>query len=673
MEELRKQGIDPYPARCRREQTIGEAREREDKSVAVTGRLTSLRGHGKIVFANLVDENGKIQVAFKADLLSHDLFSLLELIDIGDFLSIQGKVGKTQAGEITVFAEDFQIITKSLRPLPDKWYGFKDVEERYRQRYVDLSVNPKVREIFITRTKVIKFLREFLDKDGFLEVETPILQPIYGGASAKPFITHHNVLDVNMFLRISDELYLKRLIVGGFEKVYEIGKDFRNEGIDREHNPEFTMLEFYWAYADYERLMEYTEKMVSSLVKEIKGSLKFSYQGVDLDFTPPWPRETYRDLMLKYTRIDIDKVDNEKKLLSEVKAKKLQVDFAGIVGYGAMLDALYKTYVRSNLVGPLFLTDRPTAFVALAKRLPQDSRKTASFQLVVATREIINAYNELNDPFDQAERWQESEKLGKRGQDVHEAFDTDYICVLEYGMPPTAGWGMGIDRLVAILTNQHTLKDVILFPTLRPKGGYTEKLVKKDWRREEMITREQALEFLHKNMKNNNLRKHCYAVEAVMRALAKHFNEDEDVWRIAGLIHDADYELTKSDSSRHVQTVVSWLKGMGVDEKIIKAVHAHGWKFVEGCPKPSNKLEWSLYCCDELTGLIVAVTLVRPDKKLSSVTVESVLKKWDNKTFAAGVNREQIKMCEERLGMKLSDFIGIALLAMQEISGELGL
>lgn len=469
LEALKKNGIDPYPGTIKRSEHIRQARDMEGKTVTLAGRIRGLRGHGKIMFADLVDESGKIQVVFKSDEISEKTFNLLQLADLGDFLAVQGKVGKTQAGEISLFAVDFQILSKSLRPLPDQWSGLKDIEERYRQRYVDLVMNEDVRKIFFKRSQIVSFLRKYFDGQGFMEVDTPVLQPIYGGASAKPFVTHHNVLDIDLYLRISDELYLKRLIVGGFEKVYEIGHDFRNEGVDRAHNPEFTMLEFYWAYADYEKLMEFTQDLFVALLKEVHGSLTFEYQKNTLNFSPPWKRITYRDAIKEYTGIDIDQCDTEDKLLAEIKKKAMMLDLKNVVGFGAVLDALYKQTTRPHLTGPLFLTERPTAFVSLAKRLPNDPRKTASFQLLVAGEELINAYNELNDPIDQAKRWQESEKLGKKSKGEHEAFDGDYIRALEYGMPPTAGWGLGVDRLVAILTNQHTLKDVILFPTLRPE------------------------------------------------------------------------------------------------------------------------------------------------------------------------------------------------------------
>ncbi len=469
--KLRHLGIDPYPGTIKRNQTIAKARSLtgKDATAAVAGRVMGVRGHGKIFFLDLVDGTGKIQVVLKSDVCNTKAFALTGCMDLGDFLAVQGEVGKTQAGERSVFAKNFQIISKAVRPLPGEWSGLKDIEDRYRQRYVDLVVNPEVRDIFLTRSKVVTFLRAFLDGDGFIEVDTPVLQPIYGGAQAKPFVTHHNALDTDLYLRISDELYLKRLIVGGFDRVYEVGRDFRNEGIDRQHNPEFTMLEFYWAYTDYENLMKYTETMLASLVKELKGSYKFMYQGTELNFTPPWPRKTYREVVLQYTGVDINKADDEKKLLAAIKAKKIKLDLKGVVGYGAILDTLYKATARPKLIGPMYLTDRPTAFVALAKRLSSDPSKTASFQLLVAGKEMLNAYNELNDPEDQAARWHESEKLGKKGQNEHEAFDSDYIRALEYGMPPTAGWGLGIDRLVAILTDQPNIKDVILFPTLKPE------------------------------------------------------------------------------------------------------------------------------------------------------------------------------------------------------------
>ena len=468
LEKIRRLGIDPYPARCQRKQTIAQALKMMGKKVAVAGRIMAIRGHGGIQFFDLRDESGKIQLVFKKDQLPATGHKLRALLDIGDFVDAQGKVFKTQAGEISVLVDDFQLLTKSLRPLPSKWYGLKDIEERYRQRCVDLIMNPKVREIFRIRTKVLTELRNYFDSHGFMEVETPILQPIYGGALARPFITHHNALDIDLYLRISDELYLKRLIVGGFEKVYEVCKDFRNEGIDRQHNPEFTQIEFYWAYTTYEDLMKFTEQMLSCVIKKVLGKLKVKHEDDVLDFTPPFRRVTFREAMLKETGIDINQVNTERKLLAEIKKRKIKFELEGVVGYGALLDEFYKKTLRPKLIQPTFLLDYPVEKISLAKRKEGEKSKIASFQLLIKGFEVITAYNELNDPVDQAERWRESERLAKKGLEEYEAFDADYVRALEYGMPPTAGWGMGIDRFISFLTDSHTIKDVILFPTLRP-------------------------------------------------------------------------------------------------------------------------------------------------------------------------------------------------------------
>ncbi len=680
--KLKKLGADPYPGTITRKQTIAKARSLQGRDVAVAGRVMGMRGHGKIGFWDITDGTGKIQIFYKSDKIS-------DLIDLGDFVAVQGAVDKTKVGEVTVFAKNFQIISKAVRPLPGEWSGLKDIEERYRQRYVDLIVNPEVRDIFLTRSRVVTFLRAFLDSDGFIEVDTPVLQPIYGGAQAKPFVTHHNALDVDLYLRISDELYLKRLIVGGFDRVYEIGRDFRNEGIDRAHNPEFTMLEFYWAYADYEDLMKYTETMISSLVKELKGSYKVMFQGTELNFAAPWPRTSYRDVVLQYSGIDINESDDEKKLLAAVKAKKIKLDLTGVVGYGALLDTLYKATARPHLTGPMYLTDRPTAFVALAKRLPKDPTKTASFQLLVAGKEMLNAYNELNDPEDQAARWHESEKLGAKGQTEHEAFDEDYIRALEYGMPPTAGWGLGIDRLVSILTDQPNIKDVILFPTLRPEAdthsGQPEKLVKNepDGKKQSIgMTYKNAVVLMNEYIKEPTNKLHLYESEAIMRALARHFHEDEEQWGIIGLLHDIDWELTKANTKQHCITCVDILKNHGATNYLIETIQSHGYGqgFGDEYYGPSefkgkirtSRVQHALAAAETLTGLIIASTLVQPDRKLLSLKPESLKKKFNNKKFAANCRREIILECEQ-IGLPIDEFLSLGLKALQGIHQKLGL
>lgn len=469
LEKIKKLGLNPYPARANQKQVIIQALKMMGKSVSVVGRIMAIREHGGIVFFDLRDESGKIQLVFKEDELQTTDYQLLALLDLGDFIDAQGKIFKTRAGEISVLVKDFHLLTKALRPLPSKWYGLKEVEERYRQRYLDLLFNQEVREVFKTRAKVVQLLRKYLDERGFLEVKTPALQPIYGGASAEPFITHHRALDLDLYLRIADELYLKRLMVGGFERVYELCTDFRNEGIDRWHNPEFSMLEFYWAYADYKDLMKMTEEMLSSIVKEVKGSTRINYGGQKVDFKMPWKRISYQEAILKETGIDIDRENTVKKLKKAIKEKKNQVDLKRVSDFPSLLDALYKATVKPKIANPIFLIDHPIVMRPLAKRHWKKPSRVESFQLIVAGAELINAYSELNDPQEQRSRWEEDMQRAKAGVKEFQVIDEDYLRALEYGMPPVAGWGMGVDRLLAILTNQHSLKDTILFPTLRPR------------------------------------------------------------------------------------------------------------------------------------------------------------------------------------------------------------
>ena len=469
LEKIKKLGINPYAARCERKHSIAQGLKMMGKKVAVAGRIMSMRGHGGIEFLDLQDESGKIQLVFKSEKIKSKNAKLLRLLDIGDFIDTQGKIFKTDAGETSVLVEDFHLLTKSIRPLPSKWHGLKDIEERYRQRYVDLMMNPQMRQIFEVRREVIDKLRDYLNKHGGFEVETPILQPIYGGATARPFITQHYVLKNNFFLRISDELYLKRLIAGGFEFVYEFGKDFRNEGIDWQHNPEFTMLEFYWAWKDYHDLMKFTEEMLAKVIKNVTGKYKVKFRGKEIDFKPPWERMTFREAVLENVGIDIDKVDTEAELKTEMKKRKMKINLKGVVGYGALLDVFYKQFVRPNIIGPVFLHDWPVEMVPLAKRREDNPRYAESFQPLVQGMELLLAYSELNDPTDQRQRWEEEMKLARRGLEEHQVVDEDYLRALEYGLPPLAGWGMGIDRFVMLLTDAPSVKETILFPTLRPE------------------------------------------------------------------------------------------------------------------------------------------------------------------------------------------------------------
>jgi lysyl-tRNA synthetase class 2 len=469
LKKIKKLGINPYAARCQKEETIAQALKMMGKKVAVAGRIMSRRGHGGIEFFDLQDESGKIQLVFKSEKVKDKKEALLKLLDSGDFIDVQGKVFQTDAGETSVLVEDFHLLTKSLRPLPSKWHGLKEIEERYRQRYVDLLINPQVKEIFRVRREVINQLRDYLNQHGAFEVETPILQPIYGGATARPFVTHHRALKSDFYLRISDELYLKRLIAGGYEFVYEFGKDFRNEGIDWQHNPEFTMLEFYWAWKDYQDLMKFSEAMLAKVIKEVIGKEQVKIKGQEINFRPPWQRMSFREAVLENVGIDIDQVKTEESLKKEIKKRKIKMDLQGVVGYGALLDVFYKQFVRPNLTGPVFLYDWPVEMVPLAKRKEDNPRYVESFQPLVMGTEMLLAYSELNDPLDQKGRWEEEMALAKRGLEEYQVLDEDYLRALEYGLPPLAGWGMGIDRFVMLITGSASLKETILFPTLRPE------------------------------------------------------------------------------------------------------------------------------------------------------------------------------------------------------------
>jgi len=436
------------------------------KEIILAGRILSLREHGSLVFCHISDGSGKIQILLKKDQLGDKGYNFfLENFDIGDFIEIRGVLFKTKKGEKTLEVSDYKILTKSLLPLPEKWHGLQDIEERFRKRYLDLLFNEEIKQKFFLRSKIIKELRNILDSEGFLEVETPILQPIYGGATAKPFKTHLNALDIDLYLRISPELYLKRLLVGGFEKVYEIGKCFRNEGIDKAHNPDFTMLEFYWAYADYKELMKFTEKIITSLLKKLFNSLKISYQGKDLNFNPPWLRVEYYDLFKKYLNIDLEElnVDGLKKKAEKIGLKDLRG------GKFEIADEVFKKTIRPKIEYPTFIINYPAEAFPLAKPLDKNPKKSASFQLVVMGMELIKAFSELNNPILQTERFKKQEKIFKEGFEEAQRMDKDFITALEYGMPPAAGFGMGIDRLVILLTDSYALREVILFPTMKSK------------------------------------------------------------------------------------------------------------------------------------------------------------------------------------------------------------
>lgn len=490
LQALKDAGMNPYPAHTDRDISVEEALEQFDsltqsgESRVLAGRIMAIRRQGKIIFIDFEDGTARMQALLKkgepvsargdstrGGSLTEETFELFEKnFDIGDFVEIRGTLFLTKKEEKTVLAEEVKMLSKSLLPLPEKWSGLQDIETRFRERELDLIADKSVKERFMVRSKMISAMRRFLDERGFLEVETPIFQAIPGGANARPFVTHHNALDIDLYLRIATEIYLKRLIVGGFDKIYEIGRLFRNEGIDHSHNPEFTTIELYWAYVEKNAFINFLEETMRYVIRESIGGEKVSFQDREINFGGAWPRITFREALMGATGLDIDDLRTTDELVLAVREKGLDVDFSNSVGLGEHYDQLFKKTARAAIKDPTWVLDYPKELKPLAKKSESDPNKSASVQLIVEGEEIINAYyHELNDPLDQRERFMEQEKLREEGSEDAQHIDEQFIKSLEYGMPPTSGVGIGLDRLAMLLTDAPNIKEVILFPTLRPK------------------------------------------------------------------------------------------------------------------------------------------------------------------------------------------------------------
>ncbi|ETT88411.1 MULTISPECIES: lysine--tRNA ligase [Bacillus] len=478
LHNLREQGIDPFGKRFERTNSTTDLvslygefskEELEDKEIAVSiaGRIMTKRGKGKAGFAHVQDLHGQVQIYVRKDAVGDDEYELFKTADLGDLVGIEGKVFKTNVGELSVKATGFTLLTKSLRPLPDKYHGLKDVEQRYRQRYLDLITSMESRETFVTRSKIIREMRRYLDDNGYLEVETPMMHAIAGGASARPFTTHHNALDMELYMRIAIELHLKRLIVGGLEKVYEIGRVFRNEGVSTRHNPEFTMIELYEAYADYKDIMKLTEDMVAHIAKKVLGTTTIQYGDYEINLEPEWTRLHMVDAIKQYSGADFwnpMSVEEAREL-----AKEHNVEIKDTMEVGHIINEFFEQKVEDKLIQPTFIYGHPVEISPLAKKNDEDPRFTDRFELFIVAREHANAFTELNDPIDQKERFEAQLKEREQGNDEAHMMDDDYIEALEYGMPPTGGLGIGIDRLVMLLTNAPSIRDVLLFPAMRHK------------------------------------------------------------------------------------------------------------------------------------------------------------------------------------------------------------
>ncbi len=474
--ELRAQGIDPYPPRVSRTHTSQEAIAAFEQAegtgetvhVTVAGRLVAWREMGKITFAHIEDGAGRLQLFFQLSTLGEEPYrAARKYLDLGDFVEVSGEMFRTRTGEPTVRVAKWRLLAKALNPPPEKWHGLTDVEQRYRHRYVDLMSNPEVRRVFVIRSKILRAIRDFLDARGYVEVETPILQPVYGGAEARPFITHHNWAKRDLYLRIATELYLKRLLVGGFERVYEIGKDFRNEGISTKHNPEFTVIEAYQAYGDYTDMMELAETCWATVAEEVLGSTTITFQGHTIDLTPPWRRITMREAILGQTGIDIERADTLEALRAAVAERSLRVDPKPT--WGKLVDELFSEYVEPTLIEPTFVVDYPREISPLAKQKPDNPNIVERFEFFIGGLELGNAFTELNDPVEQLERFRDQQRQRAAGDEEAHPIDEDFINALMYGMPPTGGIGWGIDRMTMLYTDRASIREVILFPQLRER------------------------------------------------------------------------------------------------------------------------------------------------------------------------------------------------------------
>jgi len=696
---LRDAGVATHPERYERTHTLAEAVALPDGAAGLrlAGRLMAVRTFGKLTFGHIQDLGGRLQIALEKEGLDEQLWNRFhELIDIGDFIGVAGELFVTKKGELTLRLKDLTFLGKALRPLPEKWHGLKDAESRQRQRYLDLIMSPGTRERFRMRSRVLRATREFLDDHGFEEVETPVLQTLAGGASARPFITHHNALDIDVYLRIAPETWLKRLVVGGYDRVYEVARCFRNEGMDPSHLQDFTMVEYYCAYWSWEDNMDFTERLIRHLVKEALGAEQLEWRGQTIDFSGHWPRVDMGALIAEKTGIDIGACPTADDMRREIRDRKIEIDAEKVeaLGRGALIDAVYKATVRPDLIQPCFLTGIPSDALPLARRNDERPELSDCFQLLVNGWEIVKAYSELVDPIEQRARFEEQEALRRGGDDEAMELDEDYLLAMEHGLPPISGWGMGIDRFCALLSGSDSLRDVTLFPLLRPLSNEEIRHLEDPSPEagsdrsaagdavpasgpdtsadvgEFGLSRDQALELFKTHVVTDHLTKHSLASAAVMEGVAERFGKNRDTYWCMGLLHDLDFDKVKEPDS-HTLLTVELLREAGVrDEIILHAILSHNQ---EGLGiRRETWLDYALSCAETITGLVMASTMVMPDKKLASLKPSSVKKRMKKKDFAKKVSRENILQCE-KIGLELGDFCKLAVESMLRIAPDLGL
>ncbi|BCX13972.1 MAG: hypothetical protein KatS3mg085_504 [Candidatus Dojkabacteria bacterium] len=662
LNKLRKLGIDPFPPKSFRthttQQILNSFEELKGKNVCVAGRVWSKRSHGKIVFYDLRDFFGEIQLYIKSDeLLPTDTekqsigFEDLDLIDVGDIVEAEGIITKTKSGEISVLVHKLRMLTKAIRPLPT---NLEDKEERYRRRYLDMQLHPEIRERFVRRSEFWNAIREFLNSKGFIEINIPVLEHVTGGADAKPFVTHYDALDQDFYLRISHELPLKRLLGAGYEKVYDIGPRFRNEGFSDEHLPEHIAMEFYWAYADARDGMELTKEMYRYVLQKVYGTTKFNIKGFNVDLNSEWEEIDFVKVIKDTFDVDVfeDSVDKMLQIL-----KDNGVELGDNVNRNRAVDNLWKL-IRKTIGGPAFLVNVPKFLSPLAKSDPENKELTQRFHPVIAGSELANAFGELNDPIDQLERFLEQQELRESGDDEAHMLDIDFVEMLEYGMPPAVGFGLS-ERVFWFFENV-TAKEGVPFPQLK---YYIDETTKKIYPHikfeaeknfstnnenlEGLPSRQEAIDFLNEKVSDEYQKTHALMVAKALEAWAKKLDENSELWFITGLLHDVDYFL---HPDQHPDMAIEWFKERGYPDALIQAVKAH---YVGKGPNPRNLLDAALIATDELSGLIYAYALMRPEK-FKNMQVSKVIKQMKNKSFAAKINRDDINFGVQKMAEMLN-------------------
>ncbi len=677
-------GVDPYPIASTVTAHVDELAQTyaglepgemgpEDAIYSLAGRIRAYRGHGKLLFIDLEDRTGQIQLFCRINNLGEDMWELAKSLDVGDIVEARGTVTRTRRGELSLMVQGIRLLTKSLRPLPEKFHGLSDREVRYRQRYVDLIINPEVKDTFVKRSRLISAIRRYMEGQGYLEVETPILQETLGGANARPFTTHFNVLDQDCYLRIATELHLKRCLVGGLERVFEVGRQFRNEGMDLTHNPEFTSMEAYCAYSDLQGMKELSEGLFQACAKAVGKGDHIEYQGQTVDLSRPWRSVPMHELVSEVVGEPVSIDTPVERLREFLAANELEWDASW--GAGKLIFELYDELCEKTLVNPTFVCDYPVEVSPLAKRKADDPRLTDRFELVVCGKEYANAFSELNDPVDQEARFAAQVEAKAAGDDEAMEYDYDYVRALEYGMPPAGGIGYGIDRMVMLFCDQPAIRDVLLFPHLRPErregaSAPASAAATDDATPEVLdagISREVAFKLLCAHNKDAFHIRHAETLEGLMRYYANKYDPaNVEFWGIVGLLHDLDWEGWP-DPEQHTVKTAELLQEAGANPAVARAIQTHNSDHNPDLPAPEHKMEKVLWACDELSGLIQAAVLMRPSKSVMDFGVKSLRKKYKDKRFAAGCDRAQIAKGAELNEMELGELFASVIEAMKAI------